>query len=72
MNNQELKAALLDERTVKYTDCDSGRYKVSGIIYRKNEYTGKIYVTVELQDLKANSVCIVNPMFVKEAENGET
>lgn len=69
MNNQELKEALLDGRPVKFTDCDSGNYKVSGIIYRKNEHTGKIYVTVELQDLKADSVCIVNPMFVKEVEN---
>lgn len=71
MNNQELKEALLDERTVKFTDCDSGNYKVSALIYRKNKQTGKIFVTVELQDLKANSVCIVNPMFVKEAGNEE-
>lgn len=64
MTGQELKQALLDESLVTF----EGRlYKVSALIYRKGK-SGKIVLTVELRDLKADSVCIVNPQRV-EVEN---
>lgn len=64
MTGQELKEALLSERLVTFGE---SKYKVSALIYRKSK-RGKIFLTVELRDLKADSVCIVNPQWVKEAE----
>lgn len=69
MTGQELKEAMLSERFVTFGE---SKYKVSALIYRKNDLTGKIYLTAELHDLKADSVCIVNPQWVKEAENEQT
>ena len=66
MTGQELKQALLDESIVTF---EGRRYKVSGLIYRKGK-SGRIVLTAELRDLKADSVCIVNPQKIQEAENG--
>lgn len=66
MTGQELKEALLSERLVTF---EGRRYKVSGLIYRKGK-SGKIVLTVELRDLRADSVCIVNPQKIQEVENG--
>lgn len=68
MTGQELKEAMINERLVTF---EGRRYKVSALIYRKGK-SGKIVLTVELRDLKADSVCIVNPQWVKEAENEQT
>ncbi|MCI6496641.1 MAG: hypothetical protein MSA01_06270 [Anaeromassilibacillus sp.] len=66
MTGQELKEAMLSERFVTF----EGRlYKVSALIYRKGK-SGKIVLTAELRDLKADSVCIVNPQKIQEVENG--
>ena len=64
MTGQELKQALLDESLVTF---EGRRYKVSGLIYRKGK-SGKIVLTAELRDLRADSVCIVNPQKIQEAE----
>lgn len=64
MTGQELKQALLDGSIVTF---EGRRYKVSGLIYRKGK-SGKIVLTAELRDLKADSVCIVNPQKIQEAE----
>lgn len=67
MTGQELKEAMLSEKLVTF----EGRlYKVSALIYRKGK-SGKIVLTAELRDLRADSVCIVNPQRV-EAENEQT
>lgn len=64
MTGQELKQALLDESLVTF----EGRlYKASALIYRKGK-SGRIVLTVELRDLKADSVCIVNPQKIQEVE----
>ena len=64
MTGQELKEAMLSERIVTF----EGRlYKVLALIYRKGK-SGKIVLTAELRDLKADSVCIVNPQKIQEAE----
>lgn len=64
MTGQELKEAMLSERFVTF----EGRlYKVSALIYRKGK-SGKIVLTAELRDLRADSVCIVNPQKIEEAE----
>lgn len=66
MTGQELKEAMLSERFVTF----EGRlYKVSALIYRKGK-SGKIVLTAELRDLRADSVCIVNPQKIEEVENG--
>lgn len=63
MTGQELKEALLSERIVTF----EGRlYKVSALIYRKGK-SGRIVLTIELRDLRADSVCIVNPQRVEVA-----
>lgn len=64
MTGQELKEALLSERLVTFGE---SKYKVSALIYRKGK-SGKIVLTAELRDLKADSVCIVNPQKIQEAE----
>lgn len=66
MTGQELKQALLDGSIVAF---EGRRYKVSALIYRKGK-SGKIVLTAELRDLRADSVCIVNPQKIQEAENG--
>lgn len=66
MTGQELKEALLDGSLVTF---DGRRYKVSALIYRKGK-SGKIVLTAELRDLRADSVCIVNPQKIQEVENG--
>lgn len=66
MTGQELKQALLDGSIVTF---EGRRYKVSALIYRKGK-SGKIVLTVELRDLRADSVCIVNPQKIQEVENG--
>lgn len=63
MTGQELKEALLSEKLVTF---EGRRYKVSALIYRKGK-SGKTVLTVELRDLKADSVCIVNPQRVEVA-----
>lgn len=64
MTGQELKEALLSERIVTF----EGRlYKVSALIYRKGK-SGKIVLTAELRDLRADSVCIVNPQKIQEGK----
>lgn len=66
MTGQELKEAMLSERLVTF----AGRlYKVSALIYRKGK-SGRIVLTIELRDLRADSVCIVNPQKIQEVENG--
>lgn len=64
MTGQELKEALLSERLVTFGE---SKYKVSALIYRKGK-SGKIVLTAELRDLRADSVCIVNPQKIQEAE----
>ena len=64
MTGQELKQAMLDGSIVAF---EGRRYKVSALIYRKGK-SGKIVLTAELRDLKADSVCIVNPQKIQEAE----
>lgn len=64
MTGQELKQALLDGSIVTF---EGRRYKVSALIYRKGK-SGKIVLTAELRDLRADSVCIVNPQKIQEAE----
>lgn len=64
MTGQELKEAMLSERFVTFGE---SKYKVSALIYRKGK-SGKIVLTVELRDLKADSVCIVNPQKIQEVE----
>lgn len=64
MTGQELKQALLDESIVTF---EGRRYKVSGLIYRKGK-SGRIVLTAELRDLKADSVCIVNPQKIQEGK----
>lgn len=64
MTGQELKEAMINERLVTF---EGRRYKVSALIYRKGK-SGKIVLTAELRDLKADSVCIVNPQKIQEAE----
>ena len=64
MTGQELKEAMLSGRLVTF---EGRRYKVSALIYRKGK-SGKIVLTAELRDLKADSVCIVNPQKIQEAE----
>lgn len=66
MTGQELKEALLSERLVTF---EGRRYKVSALIYRKGK-SGRIVLTAELRDLKADSVCVVNPQKIQEVENG--
>lgn len=66
MTGQELKQAMLDGSVVTF---EGRKYRVSGLIYRKGK-SGRIVLTVELRDLKADSVCIVNPQKV-EVENGQ-
>lgn len=66
MTGQELKESLLSESFVTF---EGRRYKVSALIYRKGK-SGKIVLTAELRDLRADSVCIVNPQKIQEAENG--
>lgn len=61
MTGQELKEAMLSERLVTF----EGRlYKVSALIYRKGK-SGRIVLTAELRDLRADSICIVNPQRVE-------
>lgn len=64
MTGQELKEALLSGKLVTF---EGRRYKVSALIYRKGK-SGRIVLTAELRDLKADSVCIVNPQKIQEAE----
>ena len=64
MTGQELKEAMINERLVTF---EGRRYKVSALIYRKGK-SGKIVLTAELRDLRADSVCIVNPQKIQEAE----
>lgn len=64
MTGQELKEAMLSERLVTF---EGRKYKVLALIYRKGK-SGKIVLTAELRDLKADSVCIVNPQKIQEAE----
>ena len=64
MTGQELKQALLDGSIVTF---EGRRYKVSGLIYRKGK-SGRIVLTAELRDLKADSVCIVNPQKIQEGK----
>lgn len=64
MTGQELKQALLDGSIVAF---EGRRYKVSALIYRKGK-SGKIVLTAELRDLRADSVCIVNPQKIQEVE----
>lgn len=66
MTGQELKEAMINERLVTF---EGRRYKVSALIYRKGK-SGKIVLTAELRDLRADSVCIVNPQKIQEVENG--
>lgn len=61
MTGQELKEAMLSERIVTF---EERLYKVSALIYRKGK-SGRIVLTVELRDLRADSVCIVNPQRVE-------
>lgn len=61
MTNEELKQALMSKCEVKYKETV---YKcVYGIIYRN--VSDKIEVLVELMDKNNNSVCVVNPKYVK-------
>lgn len=56
MNNEELKSALFEPRPVVHNGI---KYKcVSAIIYRNKG--GRLAISAEVQDMKTNSVCIVD------------
>lgn len=62
MNNEELKSALLEPRPVEHNGII---YKcVSAIIYRNKG--GRLAISAEVQDMKSNSVCIVEAEKLKE------
>lgn len=62
MSNEELKGALLSRCPVEHNGI---KYKcVSAIIYRNKG--GKLSISAEVQDIKSNSVCIVDAEKLKE------
>lgn len=62
MNNEELKSALFDRCPVEHNGI---KYKcVSAIIYRNKG--GRLSISAEVQDIKSNSVCIVDAEKLKE------
>lgn len=62
MNNDELKSALFEPRPVEHNGI---KYKcVSAIIYRNKG--GKLSISAEVQDIKSNSVCLVDAERLKE------
>lgn len=62
MNNDELKSALFEPRPVEHNGIIYKR--VSAIIYRNKG--GALSISAEVQDMKSNSVCIVEAEKLKE------